>query len=64
MHAKQLMGLLVLMAGLSLTIRAEDERRGGGIPATPEPYVIAMLVGGVGVVGGYIAYRIRKNKPH
>lgn len=33
-----------------------------GAAATPEPYVFAMLAGGLGMVGGYISYRIRKNK--
>jgi hypothetical protein len=34
----------------------------GGVPAAPEPYPIAMLAGGLGLVGGYVVYRIRKNK--
>jgi len=34
-----------------------------GAPAAPEPCLIAMLASGLGVVGGYVAYRVRKNKP-
>lgn len=34
-----------------------------GAPAAPEPYVIAMVLGGLGAVGGYVVYRVRKNKP-
>ncbi len=63
MNSRKLLGLLVLSLGLSLGAMAEDEhRRGGGVPAAPEPYLIAMLAGGLGVVGGYVAYRVRKNK--
>jgi len=65
MNLKKALAAMLLIAGLSLIANAEDERHkgdGGGVPAAPEPYVIAMLAGGLGLVGGYVAYRVRKNK--
>ena len=35
---------------------------GDGVPAAPEPLVIAMASLGVLAVGGYILYRVRRNK--
>ena len=64
MNMKKALAAILLIAGLSLTANAEDERHkgGGGVPAAPEPYVIAMLAGGLGLVGGYVAFRVHKNK--
>ena len=68
---KKIMGVVVLTLGLALTAQAQeslaaaDSRKhdgGGGVPAAPEPYLIAMLAGGLGLTGGYIVYRMRKNK--
>jgi len=67
MNLKKIMAAMLLIAGLALTASAEDEHHkdrhgGGGCPAAPEPYVIAMLASGLGLVGGYVTYRVRKNK--
>jgi hypothetical protein len=69
---KKIMGVVVLALGFTFTAHAQlsaataDSSRkhdgGDGVPAAPEPYLMAMLAGGLGLTGGYIVYRMRKNK--
>ena len=35
----------------------------GGAPAAPEPLLILMIIIGLLLVGGYVAYRLHKRKP-
>lgn len=62
MQAKQMLGLWVLLLGLSLSVSAEDERRrdDGGAPAAPEPTQVLLLAGGLALTGAYVAWHRRR----
>ena len=50
----------LLTAALPVLARvSDDEQR---VPAAPEPALILMAVGGVGVVGGYVALRLHRGR--
>ncbi len=74
MNKKYRRGLAVaafLLAGALAQAQENSQGNGGnghhygwgdGAPAAPEPLVIAMASLGVVAVGGYILYRVRRNK--
>ena len=52
-----------LMSGVSrAVVRPPPVSPDDGIPAAPEPYQLAMLTGGLIMVGGYIGWRFSSRK--
>ena len=73
MNIKQQLRVVCLSLGLtlsalaqdSLTAATSDRRHDDGDkhpPAAPEPALILMAIGGVGVAGGYVALRLYRGR--